>query len=155
MTGDLQAEIKQSKPFAPEQEAILTVQRTADAFQRRIAEVLKPYEISATQYNALRILRGAGIDGLPCGSVAERMVTRDPDITRLLDRLDRMGYISRARDTRDRRVVTARITEKGLKLLKQLDDPVAELNSSLLKHMKKSQIRNLVGLLDLARRNAG
>ncbi len=153
MTGDLQAEIKQSKPLAPEQEAILTVQRTADAFQRRTAELLKPYDISATQYNALRILRGAGSEGLPCGSVAERMVTRDPDITRLLDRLDRMGYITRARDTSDRRVVTARITEKGLKLLKQLDAPIADLNGSLLKHMTKSQIRNLVELLDLARRN--
>jgi DNA-binding MarR family transcriptional regulator len=151
MPGHIQEEIKQQKPMTPEQEAILTVQRTADAFQRQFSEVLKPHGISGTQYNVLRILRGAGKDGLPCGSVAERMVTRDPDITRLLDRLDKMGYITRSRDTLDRRVVTTRITEDGLKLLKKLDKPAVDLEAKLLGHMTKSQLRTLVDLLDQAR----
>lgn len=153
MTGQIQEEIKQQKPMTPEQEAILTIQRTADAFQRHFNELLKPHGISGTQYNVLRILRGAGKDGLPCGSVAERMVTRDPDITRLLDRLDKMGFITRARDTVDRRVVTTRITDEGLKLLKKLDKPANDLQGKLLGHMTKAQLHSLVDLLDLARRS--
>jgi DNA-binding MarR family transcriptional regulator len=151
MVGSIQSEIKQSKPLTPEQEVLLTVQRTADSFQRRVVEVLKPHGISGTQYNVLRILRGAGRDGLPCGAIAERMVTRDPDITRLLDRLDRMGFIIRERGQRDRRVVTTTITDAGLKLLKQLDKPVQEVGSALVRNLSKTQMQQLVELLDLAR----
>ncbi len=151
MVGKIQSEIKQTKPLSPEQEVILTLQRTADAFQRRIVEVLKPHGISGTQYNVLRILRGAGKDGLPCGAIAERMVTRDPDITRLLDRLDKMGFIVRERGRRDRRVVTTTITEAGLKLLKQLDKPVQEAGLALVAKLSHSQMQHLVELLDLAR----
>lgn len=151
MVGSIQSEIKQSKPLTPEQEVILTVQRTADSFQRRVVEVLKPHGISGTQYNVLRILRGAGKDGLPCGAIAERMVTRDPDITRLLDRLDKMGFIARERGQRDRRVVTTTITDAGLKLLKQLDKPVQEVGTGLVRNLSKTQMQQLVELLDLAR----
>jgi DNA-binding MarR family transcriptional regulator len=151
MVGRIQSEIKQTKPLTPEQEVLLTVERTADSFHRRIVEVLKPYGISATQYNVLRILRGAGKDGLPCGAIAERMVTRDPDITRLLDRLDKMGFIARERGQKDRRVVYTTITAAGLKLLKDLDKPVVELGNLLVKNLSKAQMEQLVELLDLAR----
>jgi DNA-binding MarR family transcriptional regulator len=151
MVGNIQAEIKQSKPMTPEQEVVLTIQRTADAFERKLVETLKPYGISATQYNVLRILRGAGKDGLPCGAIAERMVTRDPDITRLLDRLDKMGFIVRERGQKDRRVVTTTITEAGLKLLKQLDKPLLDTGNDLVKNLSKAQMQQLVELLDLAR----
>ncbi len=134
---------------------LLTIQRTADAFERKISELFKPYALSSTQYNVLRILRGAGKDGLPCGAIAERMVTRDPDITRLLDRLDKAGYIKRERGLKDRRVVCTTITDAGLKLLKQLDKPVQELGIGLVKHLSKGQMQELVELLDLARRSAG
>ncbi|ABF41955.1 transcriptional regulator, MarR family [Candidatus Koribacter versatilis Ellin345] len=155
MVGNIQAEIKQNKPLTPEQEVLLTIQRTADAFERRVAELFKPYGLSGTQYNVLRILRGAGKDGLPCGAIAERMVTRDPDITRLLDRLDKMGYIGRERGQKDRRVVYTTITEAGLKLLKQLDKPVQDLGFALVENLNKSQMQELVELLDLARSSAG
>ena len=154
MVGQIQSEIKQTKPLTPEQEVLLTIQRTADAFERRVAELLKPHGISGTQYNVLRILRGAGKDGLPCGAIAERMVTRDPDITRLLDRLDKMGFIGRERSTKDRRVVTTTITEAGLKLLKQLDKPVQDLGYALVRNLSKTQMQELVELLDLARGTA-
>ena len=155
MVGRIQSEIKQTKPLTPEQEVLLTLQRTADAFQRRIVEVLKPYGVSGTQYNVLRILRGAGKDGLPCGAIAERMVTHDPDITRLLDRLAKMGFITRERGQRDRRVVTTTITESGLKLLKQLDKPVQEAGTELMSRLSQSQMSELVELLDLARASLG
>lgn len=151
MVGNIQAEIKQNKPLTPEQEVLITLERTADAFHRKVAELLKPHGVSSTQYNVLRILRGAGKDGLPCGAIAERMVTRDPDITRLLDRLDKMGFIVRERGQRDRRVVTTNITDAGLKLLKQLDKPVQELGTTLVKNLSKGQMQQLVELLDLAR----
>jgi DNA-binding MarR family transcriptional regulator len=155
MVGNIQAEIKQGKPMTAEQEVLLTLQRTADAFERRLVEVLKPYGVSPTQYNVLRILRGAGKDGLPCGAIAERMVTRDPDITRLLDRLDKMGFITRERGQKDRRVVTTMITEAGLKLLKQLDKPLTDTGNDLVKNLSKAQMQQLVELLDLARSATG
>jgi DNA-binding MarR family transcriptional regulator len=155
MVGQIQSEIKQTKPLSPEQEVLLTIQRTADAFERRVSELLKPHGISGTQYNVLRILRGAGKNGLPCGAIADRMVTRDPDITRLLDRLDKMGFIGRERSVKDRRVVTTTITEAGLKLLKQLDKPVQELGFALVRNLSKTQMQELVELLDMARGTAG
>lgn len=155
MVGSIQAEIKQSKPLTPEQEVLLTVQRTADALERKVAELFKPYGLSGTQYNVLRILRGAGKDGLPCGAIAERMVTRDPDITRLLDRLDKMGFIARERGQKDRRVVYTTITDAGLKLLKQLDKPVQDLGFALVKNLNKAQMKEMVELLDILRGATG
>jgi DNA-binding MarR family transcriptional regulator len=94
----------------------------------------------------LRILRGA-IEGLPCGEIANRMITRDPDITRLLDRLERRGLIARSRETRDRRMVTARITPPGLKLLARLDEPVQEAHRRQLGHLGRERLRALTELL--------
>ena len=128
--------------------------RTCDLLSRRPAQVLKAEDLSSTQYNVLRILRGAP-DGLPCGEIANRMITRDPDITRLLDRLEKRGLISRCRETKDRRMVMARITADGLKLLARLDEPVEEAHRRQLGHLGKDQLRALAELLSAARAKVG
>jgi DNA-binding MarR family transcriptional regulator len=152
MTSRLREEIKLARPFrSAEQEAFLNLQRTADVLMSRMAEVLKTQGVSPTQYNVLRILRGAGEEGLPCGAVAERMITRDPDITRLLDRLEKQGLITRARDTRDRRVVMARISDKGLKVADALDEPVGRELKRQLGHLGKQKLDQLIALLEQVR----
>ncbi len=113
---------------------------------RGLIAVLKAEDLSATQYNVLRILRGAP-EGLPCGEIASRMITRDPDITRLLDRLEKRGLISRSRETKDRRMVMARITPHGLKLLGRLDEPVQETHRKQLGHLGRDRLRALTELL--------
>src|SRR5256712_178750 len=133
-----------------EQEVYLRFQRTADALLRGVEETLKPAALSHTQYNALRILRGAGLKGLACREVADRMLTRDPDITRLLDRLEARGLVTRSRERLDRRGITVRITEKGLKLLEKLDQPILELHWRQLRHLGARRLRRLMSLLDLA-----
>ena len=111
---NLRYEIKQTKPFDdPTQEAYLGVVRTAAELEHSVAELLKPHGITQTQYNVLRILRGAGDDGLSRNQVRDRMIAPVPDATRLLDRLAAVGLIRRARDAADRRFVTTRITEAG------------------------------------------
>ena len=155
MGGRLQAEIKQKKPFqSAEQEAFLNLLRTAEALIRRQAEVLKPAALSHPQYNVLRILRGAGPKGLACREVCERMITRDPDLTRLVDRLEVRGLVARGRDGKDRRVVTLRITPAGLRLLKSLDEPVTRLHAQQLGHLGTKQLRTLIQLLEVAREKA-
>jgi len=145
-------EIKKVRPFdAIEQEAFLNLLRTADVLAGEMADLLKPSGLSSTQYNALRILRGAGPDGLACGEVAARMITRDPDVTRLLDRLEKRGLIRRSRDKDDRRVVCARITSAGAKLLEELDPVVVEAHRRQLNHMSASQLGQLIELLETAR----
>ena len=152
MAKRLRDEIQQQKPFASlEQEALLSVLRTADVLMQRITAVLKPFNLSHSQYNALRILRGAGPDGLACQEVAERMITRDPDITRLLDRLEARGLVTRTRDQKDRRVVMARITPEGERLLAALDQPIAEVDRQPLQHLGEQRLRALIQLLELAR----
>jgi DNA-binding MarR family transcriptional regulator len=149
-------EIKQTSPFRSlEEEAYLNVLRTADALGRALAEMLKAGGLTATQYNVLRILRGAREDGLACGEVAERMVTRDPDVTRLLDRLESRGLIRRARETGDRRVIRTWITAEGLRLLKSLDEPVATLHERQLSRLGEKRLRTLVKVLEEAREEAG
>ena len=108
--------------------------------------MLRSEDLSATQYNVLRILRGAP-EGLACGEIAKRMITRDPDITRLLDRLEKRGLISRCRETRDRRTVLARITADALKLLTRLDEPVQEVHRRQLGHLGRERLRALAELL--------
>ncbi len=155
MTGKLQAEIKQKKPFGSlEEEVYLNLLRTADALQRGMEELLKPTGLSRTQYNVLRILRGAGASGQACGEIAERMLTRDPDITRLLDRLEGRGLIARSRDRKDRRVIHTRITKEGLRLLQGLDEPVAELHLRQLEHLGPRRLHSLLELLEGARAKA-
>ncbi len=150
----LQAELKQTKPFAsPEVEAFLNLRRTCDRLHGTIRQLLKAQGISEPQYNALRILRGAGPDGLPSLAVADRMVTRVPDITRLLDRLERAGLAKRDRSANDRRVVRARVTRKGLSLLKRLDEPLVKSHKQLLGHMSRKELAELNRLLVKAREN--
>ena len=152
----LSDEIRQKKPFSSlEEEAILALMRTADVLSRPAEALLKSHGLSPTQYNALRILRGAGKAGLPCSEVASRMVTRDPDITRLLDRLERMHLAKRGHDAGDRRVVLARITPAGLDVLAKLDRPVADLNRKLLGELGEEKLRALVDLLEQARMSSG
>ena len=142
---------KQRRPAAcPEEAAFLELLRTTDLLSRGLIGVLKTEDLSATQYNVLRILRGAP-EGLPCGEIANRMITRDPDVTRLLDRLEKRGLISRCRQTRDRRTVMARITPLGLKLLARLDEPVLAAHRKLLGHMGRERLHILSELLSLAR----
>ena len=152
MTGRLQSEIKQKKGFTNlQQEAFLNLQRTADTLMRIVEEALKPARISHTQYNLLRILRGSGKRGLACREVGERMLTHDPDITRLVDRLEGRGLVTRSRDGKDRRVITTKITGEGLQLLESLDRPVAEAVQKSLAHLTPRELRVLTHLLETAR----
>ncbi len=152
MPDRLQREIHQSKPFeCLEVEATISLARTADALLRDLEGFLKSAGLSPTQYNVLRILRGAAPAGLACWEIAERMITRDPDITRLLDRLEKRGLVERTREARDRRVVTTRIRPAGLQLLKNLDRPVVDLNRRRLSHMGTRRLRSLLALLERAR----
>jgi DNA-binding MarR family transcriptional regulator len=156
MAGRLQSEIKQGKPFITlEQEASLNLLRTADALLQRISAVLKPYRLSHSQYNVLRILRGAGASGLACRDIADRMITRDPDITRLLDRLESRGLVTRSRDEKDRRVIQARITPEGLRILDELDEPMNEVDRRQLEHFGEERLHTFIKLLELARERGG
>ena len=134
-----------------EEEAFLRLQRTADAYLQLAAEFLKPYRLSPTQYNVLRILRGAGDEGLPCGEIGNRMITRDPDITRLLDRLENSGWVERERLKTDRRVVLTRITAEGLRLVDSIDEPIWALHRERLGRMGAERLRELIALLGEAR----
>ncbi len=155
MGKGIQAEIQQSKPFSTlEEEALVSLQRTADQLQGRLSDMLKPHELTPTQYNALRILRGAGEVGRACSEIAERMINRDPDITRLVDRLERRGLVARSREGRDRRVIMTRITPAGLELLRGLDRPIEDFNRKLLGHLGIQQLRTLIKLLEGARERA-
>jgi len=156
MTGRVQREIKPRKPFhRVEDEAFVNIQRTADALMQGLATALKPTGLSPTQYNVLRILRGAEPDGLACRGIADRMITRDPDITRLLDRLEDRGLVARSRDREDRRVITTRISDKGLRLLKDLDGPIEGLHRKQIGHLGGRKLRSLISLLEAARTKAG
>src|SRR5205807_3787885 len=145
-------EIKKARG-TPEEAAFLDLLRTCDLLSRGPAQFLKSEDLSPTQYNVLRILRGAPPAGLPCGEIASRMITRDPDITRLLDRLEKRELISRCRETKDRRMVVARITPRGLKLLARLDVPVQEAHRKQLGHLGRERLRALTELLYVARTN--
>jgi DNA-binding MarR family transcriptional regulator len=144
-------EKKRGGAACPEELAILDLLRTTDILSRRLIPVLKAADLSATQYNVLRILRGAPA-GLACGEIAGRMITRDPDVTRLLDRLEKRGLISRSRETKDRRTVITRITPDGLKLLTRLDGPVRAAHRRQLGHLGRNRLRALTELLGAARR---
>ena len=124
--------------------------RTADMLTRGADWVLKDEDLSLTQYNILRILRGAP-QGLACGEIAKRMITRDPDITRLLDRMEKRGLISRSRESRDRRLVLAQITPEGINLVNRLDEPVQKIHRRQLGHMGQDRLQALAELLAAAR----
>ena len=134
-----------------EEQVFVGLWRTADALTRGPEALLKTAGLSGTQYNVLRILRGAGATGLACREVGCRLISRDPDITRLLDRLERRGLITRTREQKDRRVVKAFITDKGLQILAKLDAPVQEMHRRQLRHLPPAKLRQLSRLLELAR----
>ncbi len=138
---------------SPEEAAFLDLLRTADLLERGIVGVLKTEGLSPTQYNVLRILRGAP-EGLSCGEIAERMITRDPDITRLLDRLEKRRLISRSREAKDRRTVLTRVAPAGLVLLGRLDAPVQQAHRQQLGHLGAGKLRKLMQLLQAARRES-
>ena len=150
MKGSIQPKSGRRRTACAEEAAFLELLRTCDLLSRGPAQVLKVEDLSATQYNVLRILRGAP-EGLPCGEIASRMITRDPDITRLLDRLEKRELISRCRETKDRRMVMARITPEGLKLVARLDAPVEESHRKQLGHLGRERLRALTELLHACR----
>ena len=133
-----------------EEAAFLDLLRTCDLLSRKLVGVLKPAELSPTQYNVLRILRGAK-EPLSCGEIASRMITRDPDITRLLDRMEKRGLVARSRETKDRRMVLTRITPAGLKVLAELDAPIQEAHRARLGHLGRTRLRALAELLRAVR----
>ena len=145
--------IKQRKPFESlEQEVFLEVLRTGNALIQDLVDLLRPYRLTQPQYNVLRILRGAGSVGLPTGEVGERMVvSREPDVTRLLIRMEGHGLVQRERRSDNRRFVTARITREGLRLLKALDEPIRQMHARQLRHMTRRELDLLAGLLERAR----
>jgi DNA-binding MarR family transcriptional regulator len=152
MPPTLRDEIRQRKAFdSLEQEALLSIERTAAVLMHAFADSLKAYEITPTQYNVLRILRGAGQEGLCRNDIRDRLVTPVPDVTRLLDRMEEGGLVERERAESDRRLVTTRITREGLAMLKRLDGPVAETHKRHLGHLSPTQLRTLIALLAAAR----
>ncbi len=153
MPRGLQAELKQKIPFTSrEAEAYLSLLRTSDALQTQVEAQLKEFGLTGTQYNALRILRGAGPEGLPCREIGERMITRDPDITRLLDRLEDRGFVQRTRAKHDRRVIYGKITAAGLRLLREMDGPLEKFGREMLRHVGQEKLKQLIELLELVRR---
>ncbi len=144
----LKEEIRQTRPFAsPEQEAFLAVLKTADVFRRRMAVVLAPFGLSLEQYNVLRILRGAGADGLPTLEVSARMIEQAPAITRLLDKLETKKLVRRERAADDRRQVLCWIAPAGLALLEELDQPVIEADRNLLGSIESPELQTLLQIL--------
>lgn len=152
MRNTLQHELRKRNPFEfAEQEAYLNILRTADRLSRSFGKLFKDKRISNSQYNVLRILRGAGGEGVPALEVADRLVSRDPDITRLVDRLEKASLVTRSRTARDRRVVLIRITGAGLALLDELEQPVRELHRAQLGHMTPDELQTMSDLLVKAR----
>jgi len=150
--GRLLNELQPARSFRHlEEELFLNIQRTADAMLQEMVDVLRPFGLSPTQYNVLRILKGAGESGVTCKDIGARMIARDPDITRLLDRLERRNLLTRNRAKEDRRFVAIRITPEGLALLRELDVPMERKQLALMQHMDKDQLHSTVELLEQLR----
>jgi DNA-binding MarR family transcriptional regulator len=148
MAKGLQEEIKQTVPFTRlGSEAILSIVRTAAILDHEINEVLRPYGVTSTQYNVLRILRGAGADGLCGREIGERMIAKVPDVPRLLERMELMGLITRERDPDDRRHVTARIAKKGLELVARIMSELDGFETARMEALCDSDLRTLVDSL--------
>ena len=152
--ADLKTELRQTKAFPSlHEEAFLNVERTAALLADAFEQMLKPHGITGTQYNVLRILRGAGANGLCRNEVRDRLVTRMPDVTRLLDRMEDAGLIVRERSTEDRRLVSTQLTRKGRELVDSLDGLVTAEHKARLGHLTADQLRTLIELLTLVRTN--
>ncbi len=155
MPPRLDEEIKQGRPFgSPEQEAHLSVSRTAAVLDHAFAELVRPYGVTPTQYNVLRILRGAGAGGLCRNEVRDRLVARVPDTSRLLDRLEEMGLVERERDSNDRRLVNTRITAQGQAVLERLEAPVVEIHARQFSQLSRAELSALIDLLARVRAGA-
>ena len=149
---DLKQEIAQKRPFSSlAEEALLNLMRTADCLIRSMQRATRPWGITSTQYNVLRILRGAYPEGLTCSAIGDRMITADPDITRLLARLKTSKLVRQQRDKRDRRVVWTHISSTGLELLAEMDPLVQRLPSEMLGHLDNTELAEFIRLLELAR----
>ena len=156
MLSALAVELKQTKPFTSlKEEAALSIARTAALLDHQVSQALKAHALTPSQYNVLRILRGAGGDGLPCLEVGARMITRVPDITRLVDRLEAAGLVERRRTAEDRRVVMVSITKKGLAALAPLDAELAAIHKRQMGHMARHELEDLSRLLVKARPPGG
>ncbi|HKV25910.1 MAG TPA: MarR family transcriptional regulator [Candidatus Acidoferrum sp.] len=146
---------RKSPAALPEEDRLfISLLKTAGDLSNQAEQLLKPHGLTGTQYNVLRILRGAEPQGLPCNAIGERMLSHDPDMTRLLDRMEKRGLISRARQTEDRRVIRTRITSPGLALLKSLDQPVHDLHKRQFRHLPSTRVKILSELLEEVRKPA-
>jgi DNA-binding MarR family transcriptional regulator len=149
----LQLEIAQEAAFfSVEEEALLNLLRTSDCVQRAFHLKTRAWVVTSTQYNVLRILRGAQPDGLTCSAIGSRMITAEPDITRLLGRLKSLKLIRQQRDSHDRRVVWTQIAAAGLKLLDEMDPIIQLIPGELLGHLDREELAELIRLLELARK---
>jgi len=152
--ASLKREIAQQRPFSSvEEEALLNLLRTSDYFERAVQRRTREWGITSTQYNVLRILRGAGPEGLTCNAIGERMITAEPDITRLLSRLKALKLVRQRRDLRDRRAVRTQIAQAGLELLRKMDPMVLAAPKELLGHLSGEEVKELIRLLEKARRS--
>jgi DNA-binding MarR family transcriptional regulator len=148
----LKLEIAQERPFSsPEEEALLNLMRTSDRLHRAFQLKTRDWGVTSTQYNVLRILRGAQPRGLTCAAIGSRMITAEPDITRLLARLKGLKLIRQQRDRHDRRVLWTQISDAGLELLHRMDPVIERIPRELLGHMEEAQLTELIRLLELAR----
>ena len=155
MSGKIQSEIRLRKPLGhPKVEVFLNIQRPAEVQLNQFTQLLRPHGLSPAQYNVLRILRGAGEQGLPCGEIATRMISRDPDITRLIDRMEQRGWVARNRSVQDRRVVTVTVQQQALAMLAALDEPVADLHRVQFAVFDANRIATLISLLEVLRETA-
>jgi DNA-binding MarR family transcriptional regulator len=152
----LKLEIEQEPPFfSVEEEALLNVLRTSDQLNRAFHRIARDWGVTSTQYNVLRILRGAQPHGLTCSAIGHRMIAAEPDITRLLSRLKTLKLIRQQRDRHDRRVVWTRISEAGLELLREMDPVIQQAPIELLGHLDRAELAELIRLLELARSRSG
>jgi DNA-binding MarR family transcriptional regulator len=152
VSPDLRHEIRQRRPFESlQQEAYLNLARTHAALEEALERVLAGHAVTQQQYNVLRILRGAPPEGLARNEIRDRLLTRMPDVTRLLDRMEAAGLVTRERSAEDRRQTATRLTRKGRRVVDALDAPVAEEHRRRLAHLSEKQLHELVGLLTLAR----
>jgi DNA-binding MarR family transcriptional regulator len=154
--ASLKREIAQERPFSSiEEEACLNLLRTADCLDRAFQKLSRAWGITSTQYNVLRILRGAQPQGLTCSAIGDRMIAAEPDITRLLSRLKTLKLVRQQRDRHDRRVVWTQISHRGLDLLSQMDPVVLRTPKELLGHMSETEVSELIRLTELARKQCG
>jgi DNA-binding MarR family transcriptional regulator len=134
-----------------EEEVSLAIVRKADALMQLFTDLMKQYGLSPTQYNVLRILRGAGNEGASCKEIGNKLIARDPDVTRLMDRLEKRGLVTRDRAKEDRRVVTHILTAEGLALVKELDEPVQKIHRSVMRGVKPANLETLLSILEQIR----